>query len=36
MKVNEAMAARRKELNLTLDEVAKAVGVSKATVFRWW
>ena len=35
MKVNEAMAARRKELNLTLDEVAKAVGVSKATVFRW-
>lgn len=35
MKVNDAMAIRRKELELTLDEVAKAVGVSKATVSRW-
>ncbi|WP_303815391.1 helix-turn-helix domain-containing protein [Selenomonas ruminantium] len=32
---NQSLAERRKELGLTLDEVAKSVGVSKATVSRW-
>ena len=32
---NQALADRRKELGLTLEEVAKSVGVSKATVSRW-
>ena len=35
MKVNELIANRRKELGLTLDEVADKVGVSKSTVKKW-
>lgn len=33
--MNERIAARRKELGLTLDEVAAFVGVNKGTVSRW-
>lgn len=35
MKVNELIANRRKELGLTLEEVAEKVGVSKSTVKKW-
>lgn len=35
METNERIAARRKELGLTLDEVAAFVGVNKGTVSRW-
>ena len=35
MKVNELIANRRKELGLTLEEVADKVGVSKSTVKKW-
>ncbi len=35
MKVNELIAARRKELGMTLEEVAQAVGVGKSTVKKW-
>ncbi len=35
MKVNELIANRRKELGLTLEEVANKVGVSKSTVKKW-
>ena len=34
-RINEAIADRRRELGLTIDDVAKYVGVSKATVSRW-
>lgn len=33
--LNEILSERRKELGLTLDEVATFVGVNKATVSRW-
>lgn len=33
--MNERISARRKELGLTLDEVAAFVGVNKGTVSRW-
>ena len=35
MKANEVIRMRRKELKMTLKEVANAVGVSEATVSRW-
>lgn len=35
MKVNELISNRRKELGLTLEEVANKVGVSKSTVKKW-
>lgn len=35
MKINTLLKERRKEMGLTLKEVAKAVGVSEATVSRW-
>lgn len=35
MKMNDKIKTRRVELNLTLDDVAKIVGVSGATVSRW-
>lgn len=35
MNIKERIANRRKELNLTLEEVGKAVGVSKSTVGKW-
>lgn len=35
MKIGEIIYARRKSLNLTLEAVGNAVGVSKATVSRW-
>ena len=35
MKANEVIRIRRKELKMTLKEVANAVGVSEATVSRW-
>lgn len=35
MKINTLLKKRRKEMGLTLKEVAKAVGVSEATVSRW-
>jgi transcriptional regulator with XRE-family HTH domain len=35
MKANEIIKMRRKDLGLTMKEVAKAVGVSEATVSRW-
>lgn len=35
MKINEYLKTRRKELDLKLAEVAKACGVSEATVSRW-
>ena len=34
-KINSLMRNRRKELGLTMKDVAKAVGVSEATVSRW-
>lgn len=33
--MNERISARRKELGLTLDEIAAFVGVNKGTVSRW-
>ena len=35
MKVNEMIERRRKELGLTMEEVANKVGVSKSTVKKW-
>lgn len=35
MKVNEMIEHRRKELGLTMEEVANKVGVSKSTVKKW-
>ena len=35
MKANEIIKMRRKDLGLTMKEVASAVGVSEATVSRW-
>lgn len=35
MKANEVIKLRRKELGLTMREVANMVGVSEATVSRW-
>ena len=35
MKANDVIKLRRKELGLTMREVANAVGVSEATVSRW-
>lgn len=35
MEFKDLIYRRRKELGLTMEEVAKAVGVSKATVKRW-
>ena len=35
MKANEVIRQRRKELQLTLKEVAERAGVSEATVSRW-
>lgn len=33
--IGKKLAARRKELNLTLEDVGRAVGVGKSTVQRW-
>lgn len=35
MEMHNIIKARRRELGLTLDDVARLVGVSKATVQRW-
>ena len=35
MKMGLAIARRREELGMTQDELAKAVGVNKATICRW-
>ena len=35
MTIGEMMGKRRKELGMTLEDVGKAVGVSKSTVLRW-
>lgn len=35
MNINRLLSARRKELKLTMADVAKACGVSEATVSRW-
>ena len=35
MKVNKLLESRRKELGLTMEDVAKKVGVSKSTVKKW-
>ena len=35
MEFKDKIRMRREELNLTLDDVAKAVGVSTPTVLRW-
>lgn len=35
MKIYEKLKNRRNELKLTLDDVAKAVGVNHTTVYRW-
>lgn len=35
MSIGELIHSKRKELNLTLEEVGKAVGVSKSTVKKW-
>lgn len=35
MSISTVLKQRRKELNLTLAEIAKQVGVSEATVQRW-
>lgn len=35
MEMKEIIVKRRKELHLTLEEVANRVGVSRATVHRW-
>ena len=35
MTVGMLIANRRKELDLTLEDIGSAVGVSKSTVLRW-
>lgn len=35
MTIGEIIYTKRKEMNLTLEDIGKAVGVSKATVSRW-
>ena len=35
MKIGLAIAMRREQLGITQDELAKAVGVSKASISRW-
>ena len=35
MTIGMMIRARREELRMTLEDVSKAVGVSKATVSRW-
>ncbi len=35
MEIKEIIKRKRKELNLTLDDIAKACGVSEGTVSRW-
>ena len=35
MEVNEIIFCRRRELGLTLEEIAVKVGVSKSTVKKW-
>ena len=35
MKLNKLLESRRKELGLTMEDVAKKVGVSKSTVKKW-
>lgn len=35
MKIGVAIAIRREEIGMTQEELAKAVGVSKATISRW-
>ena len=35
MTIGEVVTKRRKELGLTLEDVGKSVGVTKATVLRW-
>jgi repressor LexA len=35
MNINDRIAARRRELGLTLEELGDAVGVSKSTVRKW-
>jgi repressor LexA len=35
MKIGEKISLRRKQLDLTLEEVGQAVGVSKTTVRKW-
>lgn len=35
MEMKDIIATRRSQLKLTLDDVAKRVGVSRATVLRW-
>lgn len=35
MTVGELLVKRRKELDLTLEDVGRSVGVTKATVLRW-
>lgn len=35
MEIYERIKARRKELNLTADQVADALGVSRATIYRY-
>lgn len=35
MEMKEIIVTRRKELNLTLEDVARRVGVSRGTVQRW-
>lgn len=35
MQINERIASRRKELDLSADQVAEALGVSRSTVYRY-
>lgn len=35
MTIGEIIYTKRKEMNLTLEDIGKSVGVSKATVSRW-
>lgn len=35
MTIGDLISRNRKSMNMTLDDVARAVGVSKATVSRW-
>ena len=35
MKVHEIMKIRRKELDLSADKIAEALGVSRATIYRY-
>lgn len=35
MEMNEIIRSRRQELGMTLDEVARAVGVNRSTVQQW-